>query len=60
MSKKLDIHNPKHHKAVSRFLLDFAEHYKSGGQPYWLGQSARLCAQEVGRLKGYDQREEKP
>ncbi|BCP36427.1 hypothetical protein MINTMi198_17970 [Mycobacterium intracellulare M.i.198] len=53
---KLDINNPKHHKAVGRFLLDFAEHWEAGGPPYWLGQAARLCAVESGRLKGIKQR----
>ncbi|AGT11795.1 hypothetical protein N857_gp091 [Mycobacterium phage Wanda] len=53
---KLDASNPKHHKAVAKFLLEFTERWEGGGPPYWLGQSARLCAVEAGRLKGVKQR----
>ncbi|AXQ62492.1 hypothetical protein SEA_HOKKEND_77 [Mycobacterium phage HokkenD] len=53
---KLDASNPKPHKAVAKFLLEFAEQWEGGGSPYWPGQSARLCAVEAGGLKGVKQR----
>ncbi|AWN02560.1 hypothetical protein SEA_AJAY_48 [Mycobacterium phage Ajay] len=57
MAKKLDPKNPKHQRAVARFLIEFIEELDETPSSYWLSQSARLCSARAAHLTHNNRKE---